>query len=323
LTISLVTPENFRRLERRLYVKAKAEPDFCFYQLYDKIYRRDVLFHAYRLAHANQEAPRVDGQTFAMIAAAGLEEWLSGLREELRTKTYKPQPVRRVLIPKPGGGKRPLGTPTIRDRVVQTAVKLVIEPIFEADLKPAAYGYRPQRSAQNALKEVHTRLGLRPGPAVDGAQKTRGGAAYLSGLTFGPAVPGTRVELYRLGKWRDAALAGMEEALHFRGGDPQGIVQSRHAASRQTDHGKRVVVGPSEAPWPFTQKEVEEMSGTASSVTTMPYGVKMLCPIWEQPRSSYYVSLVTLSRCVWPQSANGGRRSFSLTPSSWNRSGRL
>jgi RNA-directed DNA polymerase len=156
--MSLVTPENIRRLQRKLYLKAKAEPDFRFYQLYDKIYREDVLFHAYRLAHANQGAPGVDGQTFAMIAAAGLEEWLSGLREELRTKTYKPQPVRRVLIPKPGGGERPLGIPTIRDRVVQTAVKLVIEPIFEADLEPAAYGYRPQRSAQDALKEVHTRL---------------------------------------------------------------------------------------------------------------------------------------------------------------------
>lgn len=156
--MSLTTPENIRRLQRKLYLKAKAEPDFRFYQLYDKIYRGDVLFHAYRLARANHGAPGVDGQTFEKIEAAGLEEWLSGLREELRTKTYKPQPVRRVLIPKPGGGERPLGIPTIRDRVVQTAVKLVIEPIFEADLEPAAYGYRPQRSAQDALKEVHTRL---------------------------------------------------------------------------------------------------------------------------------------------------------------------
>jgi len=156
--MSLTTPENIRRLQRKLYLKAKAEPDFRFYQLYDKIYRDDVLFQAYRLARANHGAPGVDGQTFEKIEAAGLEEWLSGLGEELRTKTYKPQPVRRVLIPKPGGGERPLGIPTIGDRVVQTAVKLVIEPIFEADLEPAAYGYRPQRSAQDALKEVHTRL---------------------------------------------------------------------------------------------------------------------------------------------------------------------
>jgi len=156
--MSLVTPENIRRLQRKLYLKAKAEPDFRFYQIYDKIYREDVLFHAYRLVRTNQGAPGGDGQTFAMIEAAGLEEWLSGLREELRIKTYKPQPVRRVSIPKPGGGERPLGIPTIRDRVAQMAMKLIIEPIFEADLEPAAYGYRPQRSAQDALKEVHTRL---------------------------------------------------------------------------------------------------------------------------------------------------------------------
>jgi len=156
--MSLTTPESIRRLQRKLYLKAKADPDFRFYQLYDKIYREDVLFHAYRLARANHGAPGVDGQSFEMIEAAGLGEWLSGLGEELRTKTYKPQPVRRVLIPKPGGGERPLGIPTIRDRAVQMAVKLVIEPIFEADLEPAAYGYRPQRSAQDALKEVHTRL---------------------------------------------------------------------------------------------------------------------------------------------------------------------
>jgi RNA-directed DNA polymerase len=156
--MSLTTPENIRRLQRKLYLKAKAEPDFRFYQLYDKIYQEDVLSHAYRLARANHGAPGVDGQTFETIEAAGLEEWVSGLREELRTKTYKPQPVRRVSIPKPGGGERLLGIPTIRDRVVQTAVKLIIKPILEADLEPTAYGYRPQRSAQDALKEVHTRL---------------------------------------------------------------------------------------------------------------------------------------------------------------------
>jgi RNA-directed DNA polymerase len=156
--MSLVTPEGIRRLQRKLYLKAKADLDFRFYQLYDKVYREDVLLHAYRLARANHGAPGVDGQTFEMIGAAGLEEWLSGLGKELRNKTYKPQPVRRVKIPKPGGGERPLGIPTIRDRVAQMAMKLVVEPIFEADLEPAAYGYRPQRSAQDALKEVHTRL---------------------------------------------------------------------------------------------------------------------------------------------------------------------
>jgi RNA-directed DNA polymerase len=146
-------------LQRKLYCKAKAEPAFRFYLLYDKVYREDILAHAYALAKANGGAPGVDGQTFAMVEAAGLEEWLAGLREELRTLHYRPQPVRRVTIPKPGGGERPLGIPTIRDRVVQTAAKLILEPIFEADLEDAAYGYRPGRSAADAIKRVHDLLG--------------------------------------------------------------------------------------------------------------------------------------------------------------------
>jgi RNA-directed DNA polymerase len=100
----------------------------------------------------------VDEQTFEEIESAGLAEWLTGIREELRNKTYQPQPVRRVMIPKPGGGERPLGIPTIRDRVVQTAAKLLIEPIFEADMEPSAHGYRPKRSAQDAIQEVHELL---------------------------------------------------------------------------------------------------------------------------------------------------------------------
>ena len=154
----LTTPEKIRSLRRKLYVKAKAEPDFRFYQLYDKVWREDILHHAYRLARSNKGAPGVDGVSFAMIEAAGLENWLSGIRDELRGKTYRPQPVRRVLIAKPGGGTRPLGIPTIRDRVVQGAVKLVIEPIFEADLDPSAYGYRPKRSAGDATQMVHELL---------------------------------------------------------------------------------------------------------------------------------------------------------------------
>ena len=156
--MNLTTPEKIRSLRREFYVKAKAEPDFRFYQLYDKVWREDILHHAYRLARSNKGAPGVDGVSFAMIEAAGLENWLSGIRDELRDKTYRPQPVRRVLIAKPGGGTRPLGIPTIRDRVVQGAVKLVIEPIFEADLDPSAYGYRPKRSAGDAAQMVHELL---------------------------------------------------------------------------------------------------------------------------------------------------------------------
>jgi RNA-directed DNA polymerase len=153
--MSLETPEKIRNLQRKLYCKAKAEPACRFYLLYDKICREDILRHAYRLARANAGAPGVDGVTFAQIEAEGLEAWLASLREELDSKTYRPGPVRRVMIPKPGGGERPLGIPTIRDRVVQTAAKLVLEPIFEADLEDGAYGYRPGRSATDAIKEVH------------------------------------------------------------------------------------------------------------------------------------------------------------------------
>jgi RNA-directed DNA polymerase len=153
--MSLLTPEKIRSLQRKLYRKAKAEPAFRFYVLYDKICREDMLRHAYGLARSNAGAPGVDGVSFAQIEASGLEAWLAGLREELVSKTYRPDPVRRVLIPKPDGGERPLGIPTIRDRVVQTAAKLVLEPIFEADFEDSAYGYRPARGAVDAVKEVH------------------------------------------------------------------------------------------------------------------------------------------------------------------------
>jgi len=152
--MSLATPEKIRSLQRKLYDKAKREPAFRFYLLYDKVHRADILRHAYDLARANKGAPGVDGVTFEEIETAGLEDWLNRLGEELATKTYRPQAVRRVMIPKPGGGERPLGIPTIRDRVAQTAVKLVIEPIFEADMDPAAFGYRPRRDAGQAIEAV-------------------------------------------------------------------------------------------------------------------------------------------------------------------------
>jgi RNA-directed DNA polymerase len=158
LVINLGTPSKIRTLQRKLYRKAKDEPTYRFYLLYDKIYREDILLYAYELAKSNQGAPGVDGESFAAIELKGLGKWLAGIRDELRTRTYQPQPVRRVMIPKPGGGERPLGIPTIRDRVVQTAAKLVLEPIFEADLEPCAYGYRPKRSAQDAIRKVHELL---------------------------------------------------------------------------------------------------------------------------------------------------------------------
>lgn len=156
--MSLTTPESIRTFQRKLYAKAKSEPGFRFYILYDKVHRRDILEFAYRQCRANGGAGGVDGMTFERIEASGLEEWLVNLQEELRSETYNPQPVRRVMIPKPGGGERPLGIPTIRDRVAQTAAKIVLEPVFEADFEESAYGYRPGRSAADAIKEVHRKL---------------------------------------------------------------------------------------------------------------------------------------------------------------------
>src|SRR5271170_1690734 len=156
--MSLETPDKIRNLQRKLYCKAKAEPAFRFYVLYDKICREDILHHAYALARANAGAPGVDGITFEQIDASGRGAWVAGLRDELVTKTYRSDPVRRVMIPKPGGGERPLGIPTIRDRVVQAAAKIVLEPIFEADFEDGAYGYRPRRSATDAVKETHRLL---------------------------------------------------------------------------------------------------------------------------------------------------------------------
>jgi RNA-directed DNA polymerase len=158
--LGLTTPGKIRTLQKKLYVKAKSEPKFRFYLLYDKVWRADILEHAYRLCRANGGAAGVDGITFAHIEAAeaGLEGWLHELAAELREERYRPQAVRRVLIPKPDGGERPLGIPTVKDRVVQQAAKLVLEPIFEADFEPNAYGYRPRRGALDAVKEVQASI---------------------------------------------------------------------------------------------------------------------------------------------------------------------
>jgi RNA-directed DNA polymerase len=157
--VSLATPPKLQRLQEALYTKAKQEPAYRFYLLYDKVYRADILAHAYALSKQHGGAPGVDGVTFEGIEAAGVERWLAAIEEALRTQRYRPQPVRRVLIPKPGGsGERPLGIPVILDRVVQTAALLILQPIFDADLEPTAYGYRPGRTALEAVEEVHRAL---------------------------------------------------------------------------------------------------------------------------------------------------------------------
>src|SRR2546425_3908374 len=155
-----LTPPKFKvgELQETLHAKAKRAPTYRFYALYDKVFRMDVLWYAYERCRANDGAPGVDGQTFEDIKEYGDGKWLGELAEELRKKTYRPQAVRRVYIPKPDGSKRPLGIPTIRDRVVQTAVVLVLEPIFEADLPPEQYAYRPGRNALDAVRKVHSLL---------------------------------------------------------------------------------------------------------------------------------------------------------------------
>lgn len=150
-----VTPVKIRTLQRKLYAKAKQEPGYRFYALYDKVTRADVLHYAYRLVRSNKGAPGIDGVSFADIEAEeGVEHFLAKLSEEVKSKSYRPLPVRRVMIPKPDGSLRPLGIPTIRDRVVQMAVKLIIEPIFESDFCDCSYGFRPKRSAHDAIDDV-------------------------------------------------------------------------------------------------------------------------------------------------------------------------
>ena len=154
----LEPPESVRALQRARSRKAKSEPPFRCYLLYDKVHRADVLHHAGALVRANGGAPGVDGVTRAAVEADGVDPFLACLAEELRTATYRPDPVRRVLIPKRSGGARPLGIPTVRDRVVQAAARLVLEPIVEADFQPCSSGVRPKKDAHQAVEEIRTAL---------------------------------------------------------------------------------------------------------------------------------------------------------------------
>jgi RNA-directed DNA polymerase len=153
--MNLTTPCSVQKLQTTLHAKAKESPNCRFHALYDKVYRRDILTCAYERCRANGGAAGVDDQTFENIETYSVERWLDELTQELKSRTYQPQPVRRVYIPKPDGKQRPLGIPTIRDRVVQTAAVLVLEPIFEADLPPEQYAYRADRSALDAVRHVH------------------------------------------------------------------------------------------------------------------------------------------------------------------------
>ena len=166
--MSLPTLETVQKLQEALHAKAKGDSNYRFYSLYDKVYRKDVLWTAWRRSRNNGGKPGVDGQTFEDIEAYGVDKWLEELAEELRTKAYRPQPVRRVYLRKEDGKQRPLGIPTIRDRVVETAALIVLEPIFEADLQGEQYAYRPERSALDAVRAAHQLLSTGYTEVVDG-----------------------------------------------------------------------------------------------------------------------------------------------------------
>src|SRR3982074_2647305 len=151
---NLATPASVQKLQTALHAKAKTEAGYRFYALYDKIYREDILAHAYAQCRSNKGAPGVDGQDFSDVEAYGLERWLGELAIALKEEAYRPDPIRRVFIPKTNGKLRPLGISTLRDRVCMTAAMLVLDPIFEADLPPEQYAYRRGRNAQQAVIEV-------------------------------------------------------------------------------------------------------------------------------------------------------------------------
>jgi group II intron reverse transcriptase/maturase len=167
LVSNLTTPASVQKLQTALHDKAKEAPNFRFYALYDKVYRKDVLAFAYECCKANGGAAGVDGRTFEDIEAYGKERWSDELAQELKKRSYQPLPVRRVYIPKPDGKQRPLGVPAIRDRVAQMAAVLVLEPIFEADLQPEQYAYRKDHSALDAVRHVHKLINTGHGEIVD------------------------------------------------------------------------------------------------------------------------------------------------------------
>jgi RNA-directed DNA polymerase len=225
--VSLATLETVQKLQAALHAKAKGDSKYRFYSLYDKVYRQDVLWTAWRHSRINGGEPGVDGQTFEDIEAYGATKWLEELAEELRTKTYQPQAVRRVYLRKPDGKQRPLGIPTIKDRVVQTAVLIVLEPIFEADLQDEQYAYRPNRSALDAVQAAHRLLNTGHTEVVDGD---------LSG--YFDSIPHTELMQCMARRVSDKAVLHLlklwlEAPVEEK--DPRGNV---HRTTRNKDEGK-------------------------------------------------------------------------------------
>ena len=225
--MSLTTQTSVQKLQTALHAKAKESPDFRFYALYDKVYRKDVLIYACKRCKANGGAAGVDNQTFEDIEQHGLELWLDELAQELESRTYQPQPVRRVYIPKPNGKQRPLGIPTIRDRVAQTAALLVLEPIFEADLQPEQYAYRADRSALDAVRHVHKLINIGHGKIVDADLSSYFDSVPHAELMRSVArrvVDGAMLHLIKM--WLEAPV----EATDERG--------NQHRSTRNRDEGR-------------------------------------------------------------------------------------
>src|SRR5246127_737395 len=221
--MSLTTPFSVQKLQTALHAKAKESPSFRFHALYDKVYRKDVLAYAYERCQANGGAAGVDNQTFENIEAYGKERWLDELAQELKSRTYQPLPVRRVYIPKPDGKQRPLGIPTIRDRVVQTSAMLVLEPIFEADLAKEQYAYRADRSALDAVQHVHKLINTGHGQIVDADLSSYFDSVPHAELMKSVArrvIDGAMLHLIKM--WLEAPVEETDERGNKRRGTPQG-----------------------------------------------------------------------------------------------------
>jgi RNA-directed DNA polymerase len=225
--VSLTTPESVQKLQTALHEKAKESPNFRFYALYDKVYRKDVLAFAYQCCKANGGAAGVDGKTFEDIEAYGAERWLDELAQELKSRTYQPLPVRRVYIPKPDGKQRPLGVPAIRDRAAEMAAVLVLEPIFEADLQSEQYAYRKDRSALDAVRHVHKLINTGHEEIVDTDLSSYFDTLPHSELLKSVArrvIDGAMLHLIKM--WLDAAV----EETDKRG--------NKHRSTRNRDEGR-------------------------------------------------------------------------------------
>jgi group II intron reverse transcriptase/maturase len=229
----IITPQKLQHLQDTLYGKAKAEPGYRFWSLYGELTRGDLLEHALRLVARNGGAPGVDGESLSNIMAKpeAQAQWLEALQRELKTKTYRPSPVRRVYIPKSNGGQRPLGIPTVKDRVVQMAALMVLGPIFEADFHPRSYGFRPGRNAHQALEEIVRALRSGRLEVVDADLSKYFDTIphdRLMKLVAGRTSDGSLLHLIK--EWLDAPIVeesqGKKHVLPNRCGVPQGGVIS-------------------------------------------------------------------------------------------------